>query len=66
MSERTLVDITLADEDHLAKREEYLQTVVLENFKAYGLVKTQYEVDKIDMLDLLLAQSKWYRRELPS
>ena len=31
------VETALAGEDHLAKREEYLHTVVEENFKAYGL-----------------------------
>ncbi len=58
------VETALAGEDHLAKREEYLQTVVEENFKAYGLVKTQYKVGKIDMLDLLSVQSKWVQARI--
>ena len=58
------VETALAGEDHLTKREEYLQTVVEENFKAYGLVKTQYEVGKIDMLDLLAVQSKWVQARI--
>lgn len=52
------IETALAGEDHLAKREVYLQTVVEENVKAYGLVKTQFEVGQIDMLDLLAVQSK--------
>lgn len=58
------VETALAGEDHLAKREEYLQTVVEENFKAYSLVKTQYEVGKIDMLDLLAVQGKWVQARI--
>ena len=38
--------------------------MVEENFKAYGLVKTQYEVGKIDMLDLLAVQSKWVQARI--
>ena len=58
------VETALAGEEHLAKREEYLQTVVEENFKAYGLVKTQYDVGKIDMLDLLTVQNKWVQAKI--
>lgn len=38
--------------------------MVEENVKAYGLVKIQYEVGKIDMLDLLAAQSKWVQERI--
>lgn len=58
------VETALAGEEHLLKREEYLQTVVEENYKAYGLVKTQYDVGKIDMLDLLSVQSKWVQARI--
>jgi NodT family efflux transporter outer membrane factor (OMF) lipoprotein len=58
------VETALAGEEHLAKRQEYLQTVVEENFKAYGLVKTQYDVGKIDMLDLLSVQNKWIQARI--
>jgi outer membrane protein TolC len=38
--------------------------VVEKNVKAYGLVKIQYEVGKIDMLDLLAVQSKWVQERI--
>lgn len=58
------VETALAGEEHLAKREEYLQTVAQENFKAYELVKAQYDVGKIDMLDLLTVQNKWVQAKI--
>lgn len=38
--------------------------MIEENFKAYGLVKAQYEAGKIDMLDLLAVQSKWVQARI--
>ncbi len=58
------VETALSSEEHLLKREEYLQTVVGENYKAYQLTKKQYEIGKIDILDVLTVQEKWVQAQI--
>ena len=58
------VETAIANEEHLMKREEYLETVVSENFKAYELTKTQYDIGKIDYLDVLTVQNKWIQARI--
>ncbi len=58
------VETALANEEHLLKREEYLQTVVSENFKAYELMKVQYDIGKIEFLDVLTVQNKWIQARI--
>jgi len=53
------VETTLANEEHLQKREEYMRTVVEENFKAYEIMQKQFEVGAIDLLDVLTVHNKW-------
>ncbi len=53
------VETTLAGERHLQEREAYMNIVVQENLKAYELTKKQYEVGKIDILEVLQVQNKW-------
>ena len=58
------VESSLAQEGHLLKREEYLQVTVDENFKAYELMQKQYEIGKIDFLDVLNVQNKWIQSKI--
>ncbi|WP_163335689.1 TolC family protein [Desulfopila sp. IMCC35008] len=58
------VETALANEEHLMKREEYLQTVVSENLKAYELMKVQYDIGKIEYLDVVTVQNKWIQARI--
>jgi outer membrane protein, multidrug efflux system len=58
------VETALANEEHLMKREEYLQTVVSENFNAYELMKTQFDIGRIEYLDVLTVQNKWIQARI--
>lgn len=40
-------------------RESYMDVVVEENKKAYDLTLQQFDVGKIDFLDVLVVQNKW-------
>ncbi|MCP4630711.1 MAG: TolC family protein [bacterium] len=53
------VETALAGEQYLQDREGYLEAVVTEDFKAYELTRKQFEVGKIDFLDVLIVQNKW-------
>lgn len=53
------VETSLANEELLAQREEFLQGSVDENLQAYELAKVQYDVGKIDLLSVLQMQSRW-------
>jgi outer membrane protein, multidrug efflux system len=58
------VETALANEEHLMKREEYLQTVVSENYKAFESLKTQYEIGVAQYLDVLTVQNKWIQARI--
>ncbi|WP_028579906.1 TolC family protein [Desulfogranum japonicum] len=58
------VESALSQEEHLGQREKYLQITVDENFKAYQLVQKQYEIGKIDFLDVLNVQNKWVQAKI--
>lgn len=58
------VESALANEEHLARREEYLKTVVSENFKAYQIAKKQLDIGSIEFLDVLTIQNKWIRAKI--
>jgi len=58
------VETALANEEHLLKREEYLQTVVSENYQAYELIKKEYEVGRVEYLDVLNVQNKWIQAKI--
>jgi len=58
------VETTLANEEHLMKREEYLQIAVDENYKAYQLLKKQYDIGKVEYLDVLSVQNKWVQAKI--
>jgi len=53
------VESSLASEDHLLKREEFLEIEVNSNKKAYEQTNLQYEIGQISMLDVLTVQNKW-------
>ena len=53
------VENLLAAEEHLLKREEYLQLEVAENKKAYDQTKEQYHIGQITLLDVLTVENKW-------
>lgn len=53
------VEGTLAAEEHLLKREEYLKIVVTENKKAYDQTTKQYDIGQINLLDVLTIEDKW-------
>ena len=50
---------SLAAEEHLLKREEYLKIEVSENKKAYDQTMKQYEIGQITLLDVLTVENKW-------
>lgn len=58
------VETALASEEYLLKREEYLKSVVEENYKAYELTKKQFDIGKIDLLDVLTIQGKWVQARI--
>lgn len=58
------VETSLAAEDHLLSREQYMKVVVSENFQAYQLTKKQFDVGKIDFLDVLNVQNKWIQSQI--
>lgn len=58
------VEKNLAAEDHLKTREQYMHEVLQENFEAYQLTKKQFDVGKIDFLDVLTVQNKWIQAEI--
>ncbi len=60
------VETTLAAEEHLLEREKFMQDVVEENQKAYLLTKKQYDIGKIDFLDVLSVQNKWIQAQIAS
>lgn len=53
------VEGALAAEEHLLKRDEYLQIEVRENKKAYNQTVKQYEIGQISLLDVLTVENKW-------
>jgi len=53
------VEESLAAEEHLLKRDEYLQIEVMENKKAYDQTMKQYEIGQISLLDVLTVENKW-------
>jgi len=53
------VESALAAEQYLKDRETYLVTVKDENKKAYDLTMKQYDVGKIELLDVLIVQNDW-------
>ena len=53
------VETALAGEQYLFDRQGYLNEVVKENLQAYLLTQKQFEVGKIDFLDVLIVQNKW-------
>ena len=53
------VEGTLAAEEHLLKREEYLKVEVRENKKAYDQTLAQYDIGQISLLDVLTVENKW-------
>ncbi|MEA2115975.1 MAG: TolC family protein [Thermodesulfobacteriota bacterium] len=53
------VESSLAAEEHLLKRQEFLRIEVAENRQAYEQTKKQYEIGQISMLDVLTVQKKW-------
>ena len=53
------VEGLLAAEEHLLKREEYLQIEVAENKKAYDQTKEQYYIGQITLLDVLVVENTW-------
>ncbi len=53
------VETSLAAEEHLAKREGYLNIKEKENKIAYQQTKKQYEIGQIPLLDVLTVQEKW-------
>ena len=53
------VERSLAAEEHLLKREEYLQIEVESNKHAYEQTNLQYEIGQISLLDVLTVQKKW-------
>lgn len=53
------VEESLAAEEHLLKREEYLKIEVAENKKAYDQTMKQHEIGQISLLDVLTVESKW-------
>ncbi|MBW2683920.1 MAG: TolC family protein [Deltaproteobacteria bacterium] len=53
------VEGSLAAEEHLLKREEYLEIEVTENKKAYDQTMKQYEIGQISLLDVLTVENKW-------
>ena len=58
------VETALAAEEHLLQREEYISEVAAENRQAYELTRKQYEIGKIDMLDVLTVQNKWIQARI--
>lgn len=53
------VEASLSQERDLLEREEYMKSVVADNLKAYQATQKQYEVGKIDFLDVNIAESRW-------
>ena len=53
------VEESLAAEEHLLKREEYLKVEVRENKIAYDQTMAQYEIGQITLLDVLTIENKW-------
>lgn len=58
------VETALALEEHLMEREKYMKVVVEENYSAYQLTKKQFEIGKIDLLDVLTTQDKWVQAKI--
>jgi NodT family efflux transporter outer membrane factor (OMF) lipoprotein len=53
------VETSLTNEALYQEREEYLQAVVDDSRRAYELSRIQYDVGQIDLLSVLLMQTKW-------
>lgn len=58
------VETALASEEHLMEREKYMKVVVEENYNAYQLTKKQFDIGKIDLLDVLTIQDKWVQAQI--
>lgn len=58
------VESSLAAEEHLLAREQYMKDVVQENRKSYEITKKQFDIGKIDFLDVLTLQNKWIQSEI--
>ncbi|MDJ0837276.1 MAG: efflux transporter outer membrane subunit [Acidobacteriota bacterium] len=52
------VENALANEKRLAEREKYLNTVVDENAEALRIIKAQYDVGRVELLNLLQVQAR--------
>ena len=53
------IESALAAEQYLMDRESYMEVVVTENKKAYDLTMKQFDVGKIDFLEVLVVQNDW-------
>jgi outer membrane protein TolC len=53
------VETTLANEEHLARREGYLKIVVKENKTAYEQTKKQHNIGQGTLIDVLNVQGQW-------
>ncbi len=53
------VEESLAAEEHLLRREEYLKIEVKENKIAYDQTMEQYKIGQITLLDVLTVENKW-------
>ncbi len=53
------VEESLAAEEHLLRRDEYLKIEVRENKKAYDQTMQQYKIGQITLLDVLTIEDKW-------
>ena len=53
------VETALTNEALYEEREQYLQAAVDDSLRAYELSRIQYDVGQIDLLSVLLMQTKW-------
>ena len=53
------VETALTNEQLLKRRESYLSSAVHNNWEAYRLAQTQYDVGQTDLLSVLQMQSRW-------
>lgn len=58
------VENALANERDLLAREEYMKEVVEENYKAYQITKKQYDVGKIEFLDVISIEGRWIEAQI--
>ncbi|MGL1931075.1 MAG: TolC family protein [Desulfotalea sp.] len=58
------VEGALAAERDLLAREQYMTSVVEENYKAYRITQKQYDIGKIEFLDVIYIQGKWIEAKI--